>query len=215
MDEELKTSFIPQRNVERDKAPQGSSFFSLISIIVFITIIAISGGIFLYKRFLINETAKSSVILEKERGIFESALIQELSRADLRINFSKEILKKHIAPSMIFQLLGRLTLQDLRFSSFSYGVSEDGAIKILMDGEAKNYSVVVLQSKIFGESKYIKDALFSNLNVNAKGMIIFNLSASIDPRYISYENRLKEDISESEVSVASDEELKYLLESAE
>ena len=57
-----------------------------------------------------------------------------------------------------------------------------------MSGEARSYRTLALQSDVFGESKLIKNPIFSNLSLSTTGDIVFDLSFDVDRSLIMYEN---------------------------
>jgi hypothetical protein len=59
-----------------------------------------------------------------------------------------------------------------------------------MGGIASSFSSVALQSDIFGENKFIQEPIFSNLNLDSKGDVIFDFSAFVDPRLLSYSDSI-------------------------
>jgi hypothetical protein len=181
-----ETSFIPKKTIPKTAEKGGTiSFFLLISVIIFITSIAILGGTFLYKGFLVKGLEESASILEKEKGGFKPALIEELTRLDARIESTKIVLNKHLNLPALFEFLEENTLKSIQFETFDYIFKSEDSITINTKGIARNYASVALQSDIFGDSKYIQNPIFSKLNVNRQGSVTFNFTASIDSRLIT------------------------------
>lgn len=195
MEQNTHTSFIPKKSlstVSQRQAEQKSrnniGVVFLLSLIIFVGAIAIAIGVFLYQQFLLQSIERKSASLERARAEFEPALIEEMSRLDTRIQSAKNILSEHKAASSFFNMLEDNTLVSIQFENLEYKTDETGRTKILMKGIASNFSSVALQSDIFGENKFIQEPIFSNLNLDDKGDVIFDFSAFIDPRIISYEN---------------------------
>ncbi len=53
-------------------------------------------------------------------------------------------------------------------------------------GEARGYSTLALAAKVFSESRYFKDPVFSGLSLNDKGGVKFSLETKISPELLSY-----------------------------
>ena len=104
----------------------------------------------------------------------------------MRMKSAREILDNHKALSVFFDLLETNTLASLQFENFNYKIDETDRISISMNGVAPGFSSVALQSDIFGENKFIQEPIFSNINLDNKGNIIFDFSAYVDSRLLSY-----------------------------
>lgn len=187
------TSFIPKKSLTAPtRQAKGSSIgvFFLFTLVIFIGVIALAIGVFLYQQFIIKSIEQKSASLERASAAFEPAIIQEISRLDVRINSAQDILDNHKAISAFFDLLEVSTLKSVSFENLDYRTDESGRTTISMEGRARNFSSVALQSDIFGKNKFIQEPIFSNLNLDRKGDVIFNFSAFIDPRLISYEKAI-------------------------
>ncbi len=191
MDPKFQTSFIPKKPIAQSagiKAPHTTNFFSLITIIIFVTVLAIAGAVWGYKSYLESSNAKLKTQLSASLKQFEPSLIAELSRLDSRIESTKTLLNQHIALSSFFDFLARVTIPSIRFSSFKYTLGAQKVV-ITMSGQAKSFAAVALQS---GEMlkpqnlNYIRNPLFSNLNVDLNGNVLFDFSGSVDLSQISY-----------------------------
>ncbi len=181
------TSFIPKKPLENAVAPskKPASIFLVISVIVFAVTLVAAGSVYFYKSLLSKRIDNMSVSLEKAKAAFEPALILELKKLNSRIDASESIAQKHTAPSEVFTLLEELTLKSVRFKKFGYTASSE-KITVSMSGEAKNYSSIALQSDVLGKSPYVKNPIFSNLSLDSKGNVNFDLTADIDPSLVSY-----------------------------
>ncbi len=188
MEPRFATSFIPKQPI--GQAPQKPSrlvsIFSLAALIVFLASAALALSTFLYERLLELSISRKSASLARAEEAFEPALIQELSRLDARLKVSRELLNGHVALSAFFELLGRLTLKSVRFTTFGYSLSADGTPTATMRGEAESFSAIALQSDVFAKSRFIRDPIFSNLTLNQAGNVVFDFSASISPELVSF-----------------------------
>ncbi|MBU4480089.1 hypothetical protein KKG48_01425 [Patescibacteria group bacterium] len=183
-----KISFIPKKDISTKKDSKGSiSIFLFVASVCFVVAVVFSFGVFLYKSFLERSIESSIIMLEKERENFDVNSIQKLTVLDKRLTVAEELLNKHIDLTRLFDALGKDTLKNIRFKNFSFSLTEEGA-DISMDGVAKSYSSVALQSDRFSENPSIINPIFSDLDVDAVGDIIFKFSASVDKGILSYAN---------------------------
>ena len=145
-----------------------------------------SVGAFLYQQYLVQSIERKEVSLERARSAFEPALIKEMSRLDARMISAQEILNKHTALSAFFELLESTTLKTVQFDDFGYSVDAEGKMLISMKGKALSFASVALQSDSFGDSALIQEPIFSGLNLDTKGNVVFDFTAILDPSIVSY-----------------------------
>jgi len=108
-------------------------------------------------------------------------------------------LQNHISPSSIFSLLEEYTLQTVSFGNFSFEDNKDGQIKVYGSGESARFESIVLQSDSFGDSGFMRNVLFTDLEPDTERQTIrFSFSATLDPRLILYRNSLS-DSSEDQI----------------
>jgi len=85
-------------------------------------------------------------------------------------------------------LLESITLKSISFDNFSYKTDETGRVSIVMDGKASSFGSVALQSDVFSDNKFIEEPIFSNLNLDNKGNVVFNFVAFVNPQLVLYKN---------------------------
>ena len=203
MEQNFQTSFIPKKPIMTEeqftpgKKPIG--FLTLFSIFVFLAVVLGSGGLYLYKGMLQKNITDmgANLALAKER--FEPTKINQLQVLGKRLEASNSILSKHIAISPIFDVLQKLTLKTIRYTKFSYsfGNEKDSTIDVKMSGQAIGYRSIALQSDLLTKDKNIINPAFSNLSLDDKGNVVFDLEFSVDPSFVDYKQML---LSQSEVS---------------
>lgn len=191
MPDRVTTSFIPKESLiaERGPRPQKRSSFAFINLIagfVLVASVLISGGMFLFKTYTVSSIQSKRDSLEKQRAAFEPATIEELARLDRRLLAAEKLLKSHVALSILFTDLEARTGTNLRFKTFKYEPAGSGRTAIQMSGTAKSFNSVALQSEAFGKSVILKDPIFSNLNLDQSGNVVFDFTAFIDPARVSY-----------------------------
>lgn len=194
MDQNISTSFIPKRSLivskRRTNDHKSIGLALLLSLIIFLGTISIAVSEFLYHQFLLKSIERKSENLSKARGGFEPNVIQEMRRLDTRMRSASELLSNHKAVSSFFDLLEAATIVSMQFENFNYQIDDMGQIKVAMKGKAPSFGTVALQSEIFGENKFIQNSIFSNLNLDEKGNVGFDFTATIDPKLVLYENTI-------------------------
>lgn len=187
----INTSFIPKKTVSSNKKGEAKSvdLILLLSVLVFAVAIVASVGVFIYKNYLDNKIGESKIMLEREKNNFDITSIEKLSRLDQRLMVAEELLNNHVDLIPFFQLLQENTLKNVQFETFNFSANGEG-VEVLMKGVARSYSTVALQSDVFGEIPHIHNPIFSDLDVNNKGDITFNFSASIDGNFLLYKNNI-------------------------
>ncbi|MCR4310979.1 MAG: hypothetical protein NUV54_00185 [Candidatus Taylorbacteria bacterium] len=194
MDTKFQTSFIPKKNLVVEKShsrAENVSIFFIISVVLFIASLAAAGGVFAYKRILISSIDTKSVRLVEARNSFEPEFIDTANDLNKRIEAVKQLLSDHTVITPLFAFLEDSTLASIKFDEFSYDVRADGTSYVALSGQAKNYSAIALQSDIFGKEKFVKSPVFSGLNPDKNGNIVFKFDASLDPTFLSYKESLK------------------------
>ncbi len=196
MEPKFGTSFIPKKTLATAAGTQkkGKRPLSIVALFVIITFImalgsvVLSVGLFLYQQVIETNISRKTDTLNRAQAAFEPALIQELVRIDSRINAAETILNQHITPSVLFEALEELTLKSVQFQNFNLSKAGDNKINISMKGIANDFSGVALQAEVFGNSKLIRDPIFSNLNLNQNGGAVFSFSAFVDTSFINFVN---------------------------
>lgn len=174
---------------DRSPRPQRKNplvFLTLIGVGILIITVLASGGVFLLKTYTEQSIASKRTSLDRQRAAFEPATIEELLRLDKRLNASSALLKSHYALSLVFDELEARTGENVRFKAFKFEPAGSGRFMVIMNGTAKSFNSVAIQSDEFGKSPVIKDPIFSNLNLDSGGNVVFDFSAIIDPTRISY-----------------------------
>jgi hypothetical protein len=195
MEQNFQTSFIPKKPMVEDRTTQSRpvSLLTVISLAIFFTLIIASGALFFYKGIL----AKNIVTMENDLNLaqnrFEPSKIVQLQELDKRLSSSNEILSKHVALSPIFKALQEITMKNIAYTKFSYSVGDEANAKIMvkMNGIAVGYRSIALQSDLFAQNKYFIDPIFSNLMLDDKGNVVFDLEFSVDPNFVDYKKVLQ------------------------
>ena len=197
MEQNFQTSFIPKKPMVevRATATKPVGILVVLSMLVLFTILLGTAGLYFYKTSLTKNLAQMEGDLSKARNRFEPSKITELQLLDKRLRASSEILSNHIAISPIFQALQAITMKTVRYTQFSYelGNNKDAMVTVKISGIATGYRSIALQSDLFttkDEGKNFIDPVFSNLSLNEKGNVLFDLEFSVDPSFVDYKQML-------------------------
>ncbi len=197
MDQNFQTSFIPKKPIieERVVPVRPVGILAVISIFILFTVALATGGLYLYRGSLEKNITQMINNLNLAKNRFEPSKITELQVLDKRLRASSEILSHHVAITPIFEALAAITMKTVRYTKFSYDLETNKDVKVVvkMSGLAVGYRSIALQSDIFttkDEGKNFIDPVFSNLTLDDKGNVLFDLEFSVDPRFINYQQML-------------------------
>ncbi len=196
MEPRFKTSFIPKTSLPAQgdggahaASPKRGSTLLLSAGVLFIASLTAAGALYAYRSYLVNDIAYKADLLQEERKSIDPALIRAMARHMARIEAAKKILAAHIAPTVLFSFLEEITLENVRYASMRMAANE-GSIQVALQGEATNFEAVALQSDVYGNNRMVRRALFSDVNRNSEGLVLFNVDATMDPRFLRYGNYL-------------------------
>lgn len=200
MDNQIKTSFIPRKNLDTavnfqtgTSSPRrvGRTIFALVATIIFIITVAAYGLTFVWQAKLKKDIAKQIESMQAVRKNFDERFVQDASRLNTRIDLASKILQNHVSPSSLYSLLEEYTLQTVSFNNFSFKDNQDGTLGISGSGVAARYESIVLQSDAFGKSGYLRNVIFTNLRPDQNNVNVgFSFEATLDPKLILYRNSL-------------------------
>ncbi len=193
MEQNFQTSFIPKKSIVKERVvlPSSVSFLSVISMFILFATLVGTGALYFYKAILVKDVKvlEGSLVSTSTNNELELVTITKMKALADRLNASNEILSKHIAVSPIFEALQALTMKTVRFKSFNYTLPEDsaGKVAIKMSGVAIGYRSVALQADLFAKNKNLIDPVFSNLQLDDKGNVTFDLTFFVDQSFANYQ----------------------------
>ncbi len=201
MDQQFQTSFIPKKPVTEARAPVSrgsSSFFGILATIIFVIALILLGGSYFYRITVIKERDTINANIKSKIKTFDPDFLNEVSTLDKRINAANEVLKQHTMVSPIFAKLEQLSLKTIQFTKFELSPASSGSasLSVKMAGRAVNFAAIASESDVLagvGSSKntYFINPIFSNLNLDDKARVSFDLTFSVDPDLVSYEAYIK------------------------
>jgi hypothetical protein len=193
MENKFQTSFIPKISLDdvgRVKIKTPHNLFSIIAFIMITISLLGSGGVFVYTYIINNKVkvAKEQVIAKEKQ--FNYGAVEDIVRVDKQLKAGDTLLNNHTAVSKLFGVLQDATLKNLRFTSFDFTYLSSTKVALSMKGQARTFGAVARQVELFAfassTKQYFKDPLFSDLNLDEKGNVMFSFITTIDPRLITY-----------------------------
>jgi hypothetical protein len=185
----IPTSFVPHAPAaDTRRGSIGSSgVFSFLSYFILAIVVTLAIGVFFYAQILASdESAKSGKLAQAEAAI-NPATVQSFVRLRDRLNSGQKLLAGHTAFSGFFTLLDGLTPTTVRFSSLNLSSEDAGTIKLDGSGVAKNFNALAAASLIFAKNEQVKNAIFSNIKMNAKdNSVSFSFAATLDPKVVAF-----------------------------
>lgn len=198
-----QTSFIPKSSLTPRGAPKSSSSVNLllaIAVVILIISVVLGGGTFVYKRLLageINRPCEETVnrsgeavvscglraTLEREERALDRHTILELQRLDSKLKAARVLLAEHRDILPVFRVLEELTLSTIQYSKFNYVANA-----LNLEGRASNYEDIAVQAQVFAADEgRIGNFVFSDLNLDELGNVVFKLKVSVLPSILSYQ----------------------------
>jgi hypothetical protein len=197
MEPNFQTSFIPKKPMIEQRATSARpvGLLTVIAIIILFVLLVATGGLYFYKGILTKNITDMQNSLNLAQNRFEPSKITELQTLDKRLNAATIILSKHIAITPIFKAISDITMRTVSYTNFSYTVgdgstTQNSMINIKMSGVAVGYRSIALQSDLLATNKNIIDPVFSNLTLDNKGNVVFDLQFSVDPSFVNYKQSL-------------------------
>lgn len=160
----------------------GSTLFTG-ALIIFLGTGAVIAGAFAYGRYTRSQTESLKTKIADIEAGFEQSVLDQSIRRDQKLQGIQELLRSHLIPSNIFDLLERNTLPQVRFTVFSYSAD---AKKIDVTGEAASYSTLANQVRTFEALKEVDRVDFGGLSVTEKGLLNFKMTLVFKPKLLQY-----------------------------
>lgn len=204
MDRETQTSFIPKAALTRnmESAPRSVSFFTVIAIFILFLSVVFWGGTFGYRQILRNRidapcSERSTVTgneqscglkesINRERQNLDQATTVFLKRLSDKLLIGNELVRTHQTVLPLLTMLEELTLPSIYYTRFAYNNKT-----ITIEGRASSYEDIAVQTQVLGRDRgRIKSFIFSDLDLDSFGNVIFRLILNVEPEVISYTHAL-------------------------
>ncbi len=198
MEPNTPTSFIPKRPIDSSMtpSPHHSGSVGLLSLLTFVIVLGTAvafAGVYLYEKQLVSQKAKLEASIKQAQDGIGTEFVSDMKRLDARIDGVKELIKDHVVVTPIFEALEDSTLRSVQYKDFSYTIKTDTTTKVSvvsvdLNGSAKNYATIALQSDAFSTNPLIKNPIFSNLTIDDKTRTVnFKLNFSVNMTDLSYQ----------------------------
>lgn len=184
----IPTSFVPHQNAvpRRFGAAGLTGAFGFFSYAVLGVIFLLALGIFFYGRILAaDKSSKDKALLAAEKAI-DSKTIENFVRLRNRLTSSETLLNGHVAFSSFFSSLEKVLPATVRFTTLRLSLDSAGGSKMEGAGVARSFNALAAASAAFAADGRIKDAIFSNIDINRDGSVSFALAATLDPKIIAF-----------------------------
>lgn len=181
----IPTSFVPKQPVQSpSRKSGGNNIFLLVSLAIAGIAVVAAIAVFAYSQFLAHVQTAKAAELQKEQDAVNSDTVRDYIRLKDRLSSGETLLNNHVVLSKFFDELESLTLQNVQFQSLTVTVAGDGSAKVELNGLAKNFNALAVQSNNVAADKLFKSAIFSGIGFDNNGHIKFMLTADIDPSLI-------------------------------
>ncbi|MEI6316184.1 MAG: hypothetical protein WCO65_00445 [bacterium] len=192
MDKTFQTSFIPKKPTV-EAAPVEKKFtlgiFGFIGVLLFVISTALAVGVYFYEKNLVVQLADKQAQLNNARNAIEFPLIDSAKTLGRRITDANQILSNHIIVSPIFSALQLNTLKSIQFNQFTYATPTDqsGKVSVQMNGVARDYTSIALESDQLAKNKDIQNPIFSGLALDPQtGTVSFTLNFTVSSDLVSF-----------------------------
>ncbi len=186
--EQVHSSFIPKSTLAKPPRARKHpvSFLLVVAILLFILACVAWGLAYVYKGYVTSQVKTLSDSLTKKQAAFEPETLAALSELDRKMRAGDALLAQHVTLVPIFDELEKMTIQSIRFTSFTYERGLGVPDKVVMTGEAKSYAAIALQSDELAKNKKIVNPIFSGLSVDRDANVAFSLTFNLDSELTSY-----------------------------
>ena len=183
----IPTSFVPHQNAVPRRFSSGfTSAFGFFSYAVLGIVFLLALGILFYGRILAaDKSSTDKELLAAEKAI-DAKTIENFVRLRNRLTSSETLLGGHVAFSTFFSSLEKILPATVRFTTLRLSLDAAGASKMEGTGVAKSFNALAAASAAFAADGRIKDAIFSNININRDSSVSFALAATLDPKIIAF-----------------------------
>lgn len=206
------TSFIPKSSLNNivdgdgkiqrstNHAPESSSFFILISFFIFICSVVSAGIVFSLNELSISQKKSANESLKKYQEYINKETIEDIKSLNSRLTLIDSLLKRHVAPSVVFDQLSANTIKQVSFSSFSLKRKADNTFSLVLKAQGVGYESIIAQDAQFstGEAqKFFKNTSITDFS-KSKGqtMSSFGIDTSISKNAINFYEIINNKISQ-------------------
>lgn len=201
MDRDTQTSFIPRTAFTKNLvvSPRVVGLPTVVSVLALLISLTFWGGTYAYRRILVS-TIESPCVeraaggrscglresVNRSRQDLDQTTTVYLTRLNDKLAIGAGLVRQHQSAVPVLRMLEELTLPSIYYSRFDYS---GGTLNI--EGRASSYEDIALQTQVFVRDKgRIKSFIFSDLDLDSLGNVIFKLVVSLEPEVTSYARAL-------------------------
>lgn len=195
-----QTSFIPKQALAKTVPPlrRQTSLFTIVAAVILLLSLGLLAGGYGFKQLLlrqINDECRTlsdgvtrvcglRLSLAAARESLGESVLKQIEKLDIKIKIADRLLREHVILTPIFdRVLSPLTLQSVQYKSLIY----DNGIASF-EGIARSYKDIAVQANRFADEGMVKSFIFSDLDLDARGNIIFKLKLEFNPSLTRYAN---------------------------
>ncbi|MEW5908151.1 MAG: hypothetical protein AB1643_03195 [Patescibacteria group bacterium] len=180
-------SFIPKTTLTKPISyKKRMGLFTGLSIFLLILAAAMWGGLYFYKNNLNERLASLIESLKQANAVIDPDFLYGVNNLSQKIDTAKTILGKHLILTPIFNFLQQSTLQNVRFTDFSFHSSDTGNPQINLKGASRDYTSLALQVEEFRKSEDIESVSASDFTLGLDGRVNFSLVIVFKPSYLKF-----------------------------
>ena len=208
----ISTSFIPKQTITPKIEPArreegGVGLFTVLTFIILFLSLAMAGGSYAYKLYLVShiygpcqqtsqiqpntdslgltgETDRKCGLylsLEDMRRRLDSDRLARMERLDAKMKMATQVLNSHMSLVPLFDFLGTSTLKTVRFTKLATLNGEAN-----LEGIASGYEDIAVESNVLNNMPEVSNVMFSDLNLDQKGNVVFKLKFKVDTARLKY-----------------------------
>ncbi len=141
-------------------------------------------------KFYINYSIKEmGAEIERAREELAQGPVGELISLNDRISSAATLVAEHRVASPIFAFFEAKTPRTVRLNRFDFEMAEKGPV-LAVSGLAQGYSALAFFAETINKESNFRDPVFSDIALDTRGNVSFNLTAKIDPALLSYQKAL-------------------------
>lgn len=178
----FQSSFIPKGPVT-DKVfqPKKTGFLGVLSIIIFISVLVLTAGLYLYKGIVQSEINDLKVQLVESEKSIDKKTINDMYKFSKKLDTAKSIITNHRVVSNVIKEIASSTVSTVFFNDFVFESVTKDSLKISMKGFTGSYANIALQENVLIKNPNFKNVVFSNLVLTSKGPISFEVTLEVVP----------------------------------
>lgn len=161
------SSFIPKKSIKRVERVRGRRrvyVLSYVAYAIFFGTVLAAVAVFLYSSVLQGQLEAKTAELDAQRASFEQSDLETIRAWENKLRVAEVFFGHHTSPYRVLSELEKSTASDIRFTSFSYSVSSQGAPALItLSGETDRFDSVAFQDDVFGRSEVLSSASISGV----------------------------------------------------